>query len=474
MAVPTRAVGQDLERHDIQGLLASGYGHLPEAGFLLLHMTDPARAREWLARLADEITTAQGKSPGTAVNVALGLSSLDKLGVPRDVLDGFSERFLEGMTARHRRRALGDVGRDAPENWVWGGPNTPPVDVVLLLYADRQDTLAALEEHLVGEPARNGLGVLRRLDTRLHDREHFGFRDGIAQPLVEGLRSGPPAETIKAGEFVLGYRNEYGQLTGRPLIGHADDPARILPLDPRSGRGDLGRNGSYLVFRQLGQDVAGFWRFLDQVTTGGDGRSDPHGRTRLAAKMVGRWPDGAPLVLAPHSPDEAADDANDFGYHHTDPDGVRCPLGAHIRRARPRDLLDPDPGSPQSLEVDRRRRILRRGRGYGQPLTAESALQGDSGDDERGLHFISLCANITRQFEFVQQSWLNNPKFSGLYEGPDPLTGPAGRTFTVQAEPVRRRVKELPSFVDVRGGGYFFLPGIRAIRYLATLTPETP
>lgn len=462
-----------LERDDIQGLLASGYGHLPEARFLLLGIANPARAGVWLGRLAGEVTSARAKSLGTAVNVALAPSALTKLGLPRAALDGFSDRFLEGMTEPHRRRALGDLHGDAPENWSWGGPSNQPVDLLLLVYADGEGVLAALERRLTGELARDGLELVRRLNTHLHDREHFGFRDGIAQPAVEGLRAGRLADTVKAGEFILGYPNEYGLLTDRPLVSRSTDPGRILPPDPaHSGSGDLGRNGSYLVFRQLSQDVSGFWAFIDRVTSGAGGRRDAATRMELAAKMVGRWPDGAPLVLAPDSPDQAANDANDFGYHHTDPHGNSCPLGSHIRRAHPRDSLDPHPGTPDSIAVDKRHRILRRGRVYGAPLTRQAARQGEAGEDaERGLHFICLSANIGRQFEFVQQSWLNNPKFNGLYEDPDPLLGPAGRTFTVQAEPVRWRVTGLPSFVGVRGGGYFFLPGVRAIKYLASLTP---
>ena len=95
---------------------------------------------------------------------------------------------------------------------------------------------------------------------------------------------------------------------------------------------------------------------------------------------------------------------------------------------------------------------------------------------ERGLHFICLGANLSRQFEFVQHTWANNPKFNGLYDDPDPLIGdrdPRGKgkqgTFTEQARPVRRRTTGMPSFVGIRGGAYFFLPGVRALRYLAAL-----
>ena len=170
------------------------------------------------------------------------------------------------------------------------------------------------------------------------------------------------------------------------------------------------RNGSYLVFRQLSQDVGGFWRFADGATRRADGSSDPDARLRLAAKMVGRWPSGAPLALAPDADDPSLAEANDFAYHANDPRGARCPVGSHIRRSNPRDSLDPNPGSEGSFEINRRHRILRRGREYGPALPLERAL-AEPDSAERGLHFICLNANLARQFEFVHHTWLNNRKF---------------------------------------------------------------
>ena len=189
--------------------------------------------------------------------------------------------------------------------------------------------------------------------------------------------------------------------------------------------------------------------------------------------MVGRWPGGAPLVLAPDGDDRRLASENDFDYHEPDPFGERCPIGSHIRRANPRDSLDPDPGSRASVTVGKRHRILRRGRGYGTRIGVEEALSGDDESGEsRGLHFLCLNANIARQFEFIQHSWINDPKFSGLYDDPDPLVGArAGGAcvFTAQGRPVRTRLGGLPEFVSVRGGAYLFLPGIRAVHYLASL-----
>ncbi|MGH2943041.1 MAG: Dyp-type peroxidase, partial [Solirubrobacteraceae bacterium] len=344
---------------------------------------------------------------------------------------------------------------------------------LVALYAQDDRRLAALEQRLI-QPA-DGLGLVRSLDTRWSEREHFGFRDGISQPIVEGLRRGPADDTISAGEFILGYRNEHGQVTRRPLVDRAADPGGILPTDPVCGDADLGRNGSYLVLRTLSQDVQGFWDFVDRAARGAGGANGDDGdaddaRLRLAAQIVGRWPDGEPLALAPDGQPGTLHPTSDFRYHEVDPHGERCPLGAHIRRAHPRDSLDPDPGSERSIAIDKRHRLLRRGRNFGGPIGPAAALNGGGHDgEERGLHFICLCANIARQFEFVQHTWINNPKFNGLYDEPDPLLGPAGRTLTVQARPINRRVTELPSFVRVLGGAYFFLPGVRAVRYLAAL-----
>jgi Dyp-type peroxidase family len=458
-----------LELDDIQGLLARGYGKLREAALHLLTISDPRAAGGWLEQLADHITTATGSTPtGTAVNVAFTASGLAQLGLPAAVLEQFSTEFRGGMTTPHRRRVLGDVDGRTPEDWLWGGPRTPRVDLVVLLYASSPQTLATLERrHVAGA---DGVTPVRRLDTEtLNDREHFGFRDGISQPAVRGL-GGDGEQAIRAGEFVLGYRNEYGRYTGRPRLDPDDDPAHPLPPDPEGGgRVDLGRNGSYLVLRQLSQDVPGFWRFMDRARS--NGAASPEA---LAARFVGRWPSGAPLVLAPERDDPELGarrygSADDFGYAHLDADGLRCPLGAHIRRANPRDSLDPNPGSEESLAVNRRHRLIRRGRTYGPRITPEQALaeEAGGGNDVRGLHFACLCANLARQFEFVQHTWINNPKFNGLYEDPDPLIGPAGGALTIQARPVRDRLTGLPEFVSVRGGAYFFLPGLRALRYLA-------
>lgn len=439
----------ELERSDIQGLFARGYANLPRAVFLLLRLED--RGRGWLGEALPGVTSSDDRPERRAVNVAFTSGGLRRLGLAAESLERFSNEFIAGMTTPHRRRLLADDGPSDPANWDWGGPGTPDVDALLLLYASDPQELAALEDEQAVLLQRHGVQVHRRLDTSdLDGFEPFGFRDGISQPLVEGLgKTGPAALTVKAGEFVLGYPNEYGLWTDHPPIG---------------------RNGSYLVVRQLEQDVHGFWHFLDGATRTADGAEDAAARLRLGAKLVGRWPSGAPLALAPDADEPALAEENDFRYHADDARGARCPVAAHIRRANPRDSLDPDPGTDDSLAVNRRHRILRRGREYGPPLATEDALRGGHDGEARGLHFVCLNANIARQFEFVQHTWLNNPKFAGLYDDADPLVGPSepyGGTFTAPAEDLRERYTDVPRFVTVKGGAYLFMPGLAALRSLA-------
>lgn len=456
---------EPLDLDDIQGLVVRGYGSLPFAAYALFRVEQEASARALLRGWADVVTPAVVSPRDAAVQVALGPGGIAAIR-PDAMLAGFSEQFTTGMVTSHRSRLLGDVATDDPAHWRWGGPGTDPVHVLLMVYAHDRATLDRRLEELVVEGEARGLGPLTRLDTdELSDREPFGFRDGISQPTLAGLaRASPSRDVVRAGEFLLGYRNEYGQRGERPLLAPEADPQRLLARDADgTGRADLGRNGTYLVFRQLYQDVAAFWSYAAR-----NAGPDAADRVRLAAKLVGRWPGGASLALSPDRDDPDLGDANDFGYHAPDPLGHACPIGAHVRRANPRDALEPAPGTDRSREINRRHRLLRRGRNWSTGSDGGRAA-------EQGIHFICLNANLARQYEFVQHSWLNDPSFNGLHDAPDPLVGPrhgCSATFAVQAPPVRARLHGLPPIVQVRGGGYFFLPGIRALRYLTTEPPH--
>ncbi len=451
------------ELDDLQGLLRSGFRSLPHASFGLYHLGDIPSARRLLGLLLPLVTPAAEREVPVATQVALSASGLRSVGLAETVVAQFSLEFQEGMSAPARSRFLGDD----PSAWTWGAPSMPSVDLFVATYAVTAAELSAAVQVVDDAAERCAAEPVRRLATVLTDTEPFGFRDGISDPYVPELASRavqarpPEAAPVPMGEFVLGHPNAYGQLAQRPVLPVEADPAATLPrLSPGSdpgnpdGGADLGRNGSYLVLRSLRQDVDGFAAYV--ATEAARSGIDP---TLLAAKMVGRWPSGAPLTLAPEGDDATLALANDFGYHRDDARGLHCPVGAHIRRANPRDSLDPDPGSAASLEITDRHRILRRGRAFGP----------GSGGDDVGLHFVALNANLGRQFEFVQHTWLNNPKFAGLRDDVDPLVSPRDprSVFTVPEEPLRRRYAALPDFVTTLGGAYFFLPGLRALRYLA-------
>ena len=453
-----------LERDDIQGFLLSSYSHLPCATYVLLRVVDPAASRRWLALVADEITTAEGKQKGSSLNLAITSTGLRNLGLDLAGLATFPRAFQEGMATSQRSRILGDAKESAPSLWSWGNVSEP-VDILLLIFAADENVLdAELRRRREEINTAGGVQEVLALSAgRQHDtREHFGFADGIGQPVIEdsGRLSGQLKRTghatvLKAGEFILGYDYDYGS-----------------PIDiPRaSGMPDFGRNGTYLVFRQMAQHVAEFWRFLDEATRCPDGTSDPEARERLAAKFVGRWRSGAPLVKYPsgdpHAGTSTLNSENDFQYYEKDAPGFACPIGAHIRRANPRDALGPDPQT--ALQSAQRHRILRRGRSYGDRIDNPFVEDGA----QRGLHFICLNSDIERQFEFIQQTWINRTTFAGLHCESDPLIGnlnKINKVFTVQDDPLRTRVHNLKRFVTVKGGAYFFLPGLRALRYLGRL-----
>jgi Dyp-type peroxidase family len=470
-----------LELDDIQGIIARGYEDLAAASSELLAIDDPASARRWLGEIAEQIHDAREQPSGPTLHIAFTSRGLARLGLPGDVIAQLSAEFREGMVTRERRRALGDEGANAPETWRWGGPSTEAIDILLMLFATDDHALRTLRQSCIERWERSGLRLVCHLPSvRLPGRkEHFGFRDGIGQPLLEGLDApGTWRNTIRPGEIIFGYINEHDEYPTTPTVNPTlDRDGVLLPYRLNATLKDFGRNGSYLVFRQLQQDVSTFWRVMDEAARRPDGSSDPEARTRLAAQMIGRWPSGAPLALSPDRDDPSLADADEFSYRELDPHGVKCPIGSHARRMNPRDALELDRSGKESLQLVKGRRIMRRPRSYGPPLAASmhaDDLANAANDGvERGLHFISFQASIRRQFEFLQQTWGINEKFAGLYEDKDPLLasrepGDPG-IFTLPGVPVRRRLHRLPRFVQVRGGGYFFMPGRRAVRFLSTL-----
>ena len=440
---------------EIQTLLFTGYGSLVGARVLLLEAREAPAARGALTGL--RVQFGRPTNPvQRATQIAFTPRGLARLGLSRSALATFPFAFTEPVVDEHRQRALGDRGANAPSRWDWSGDR---IDAALFLYAGDDDRVETLATEVEAQLAP-GFGLVRKLDTTAlsGNREHFGFRDGLSQPAILELpERTPPDDAIAAGELLLGYPDETGE----------------LPPSPRDGELDLGRDGTFLVLRQLAQDVGGFWRELR------DRAGDDAGAVWLASKMLGRWPDGTPVGRegpgGPPEPDPRA--APSF---RGDPHGLAIPKGAHIRRANPRDALLRDPGA--SLAKVKRHRILRRGRTYGRPAPAEAYPEGlavtahaaDPAplDADRGLLFVCLCADLSRQFEMVQQTWLNNAKHDGLFDEVCPIA--AGRElradgghFTVPREPLRRRIRKWGQFVTVKGSAYFFLPGRTALRHLA-------
>jgi deferrochelatase/peroxidase EfeB len=486
----TNPSGTAVELDDVQGIVRFGYKHHREACFVLLRVKDAAAARGWLAQAPVGRAVTADPPPQTALQVAFTADGMRALGVAQDLVDGFAEEFVSGMAGDEDRvRRLGDLGANHPSAWEWGlGEGMP--HVLLLLYAlpgllDGWRRAIAAEYKMGFEE----LACLSAAD--MQGVEPFGFVDGLSQPEVDWRRSRPVEDRDRLdygnltclGEFLLGYPNEYGLYTDRPLLDPERDPDAMLPrAEDQPDQADLGRNGSYLVMRQLSQNVQGFWQYVHREAGG-----DPALARGWAEAMVGRAMDGTALV----DPDRGV---NGFTYE-SDPEGLRCPLGAHIRRANPRNADLPPGGrgllsrlkrilgfdaEARALDLvasTRFHRLLRRGREYGARLTLEQALTDAPITGESGLHFICLAANIGRQFEFVQNAWIVGTKFSGLQNEGDPLLGhrqpgpdgqPTDRFSMPRRDGPDQHLCGLPQFVTVRGGAYFFLPGIRALRYLAT------
>jgi Dyp-type peroxidase family len=445
--------------HDIQGNILRAYRSEARARFLFLRIDRPAAGRQLIGLLAPRVTRADwGENrPETTTNLALTHAGLRALGLPQGSTNSFPPDFRQGMRAR--AGALGDTGASAPDRWdePW---RSNQVHLLVSCYSADQ---GRLDEHCRFLLAQLPDGVVparphqdaARIDKDGQAVEHFGFADGLSNPAIEGVPRGADSgqignpdgkrgfADIPAGEFILGYPGVGGE-------------QRDLPTP-----GLLGVNGTFLVFRKLAQDVAAFREYLDRQCRNLNGLSRELDRGFLAAKMVGRWRDGSPLVLYPRPP-AAADPRNDFDYV-DDPEGALCPLGAHVRRSYPRAALGLDG------ELAKRRRMIRRSIAYGSFVPEQQRPD----NSPRGIIFVAYMSGIERQFEFVQGQWLNNGDNFRQGNDKDPLVGDndgSGRMVVPgDARSGRPPVlcTGLPRFVTVRGGDYFFVPGVTALHLIA-------
>ncbi|MBX7541230.1 hypothetical protein [Qipengyuania sphaerica] len=495
-----------------QGMIVSGYNHLPVSQTLFLEFDwdSSTSGGAWLKALEGiaPVTAADGKKD-PSVGLGITATGLIKMGVEESVMAGFSAPFLEGMFQVDRMRRLNDrVGTEWSSCVREGGPlwsaNTPPpqvhdtsglmstlprrddtsittpitVDAMLILFCKDSREGRTWSDRVTEVLARCGVKVVRHRETNLefdkHDmvREHFGFGDGLSQPIpwdpkaIEGAGRAPDhVNGIALGDILLGHVDGHHETTVGPMVTrgstHLDDPD-----DPDNL--DLGLNGSYLVVRELWQDVAGFWNNAAEVERelglDSEARKERPG-TWVAERIIGRAMSGD--VLRPGGVADRYDPkapANDFLFFDDDFRGLGCPLGSHMRRGNPRDGLATKASQKDSLLASsNRHRFLRRGRKFG-PRIADPMVDDGA---ERGLIFLIVNADIERQFEFVQQVWMMSPSFGTLFDETDPLIGPGSR-FTIGAEPVRRRA-DIANFTKLAGGEYFFLPSLPAIKWLSEL-----
>ncbi len=500
-------------KKDMQGLISRGYNSLNSACYILLKIINTTLAKSYFNYLiANHITSAAKPAkqyqtdkgdPKEAVHIAFTHSGLLALDLPVEVRRTFSRQFIEGMAftyldddfsiIKERSNILGDTMNNEPDNWRWGNASNP-VDCVIMLYAEDNTKLNNLI-HTIYCNNKQGVDLVYMGDTFQYDpnisKEHFGFQDGISQPVIKGLSKSKKHQLdddklLNPGEFILGYKNDYNNYSPSPYINVGQKNSDKLPLLPgHSDKKDLGKNGTYLVFRQMKQHVEKFWDF--HIKHSKETTLPPIDKAvKLAAKMIGRWPEGEPLVTCPISP-YPIKHINTFSYATQDKDGVNCPLGAHIRRTNPRDQVHTGRGAIDSIHLSKKHRMLRRGRIYGEPLVKDFDVEKmieelnkkkyktSATTKDRGLHFICLVSDIERQFEFVQSVWANTSTFGDLCNEVDPIISPRPTAnqphcheFTTPQDKIRNRYKEVPEFTTVVGGAYFFMPGIEALKFIVS------
>ena len=515
-----------LDLHDIQGNVVRAYAPFgfPKARYVFLTVLDSDAGRRLLLKLNPLITTSAPWSstgsatdgrrrPSVTTNIAFTFEGLRSVGVPQASLQSFPDEFAMGM--RERQDILGDDEGSSPENWdpVW--QQKQPVHLFISINGANDEVLEARYQEILGF-MDSGVVIASGHRTSGRDdldyqpasalfrngqptaKEHFGYTDGISNPFFKG--SGTHPSNVIGGGKPTGGDPETMEgweplETGEFLLGHKDEAQEEAPGPAPTG---LGHNGTFLVYRKLHQNVASFDSYLKHV-----GQEYLDGEEALAAKLAGRWRSGAPITSFPTEAEatafgakwlqakvaiHAATDkekrqqakvlfsklnARFTAFDYNSDKGSRCPLGAHLRRANPRGSLEF--GEKDAFEtpgaLTNRRRILRRGLPYGD----SSGERIDDGD--HGIIFMAVSASIRRQFEFVQQQWMNYGNDFRLANQKDPVIGNQG----AQGQGGDGRMvipgpddstappffcNRLPRFVTTRGGGYFFVPSLTALQMI--------
>jgi Dyp-type peroxidase family len=517
---------EELELHDIQGGIIPGFKK-DHSLIIGLFIEDVSGCKTWLKTQANEVALAsevlafnrlhlamrqrRGHEVGIAnvvwKSISFSAAGLALLRPNDDIKGAFEDKFVAGM--------FQDNLQDPPsEQWKVGGSAETTPHILIVLAADQESDLNAEMTRLTKEIGASGGGgrpalhlagppqAGATLPAPLKGHEHFGFKDGISQPASRGLASKDPTDFFDARLLAPTDPNfDRFAEPGRPLvwpgqfvIGYSRQDPRdpLMPRAPAPLKVDWQRNGSYLVYRRLQQKVHLFWQFCEaeaQALSATSGQ--PMTREFFAARLVGRWPSGAPVMRAPGADNDqlANDDSsnNNFRFSNAtpvvtlkdgtqasrafppptaDPDGRTCPFVGHIRKMNPRD--DPtDTGGPNDTL---HRLMLRRGIPYGPPQDRTKLLEDDGAD--RGLLFMAYQASIGDQFQFVTHTWANQsnaPHDSTPQTGHDPLIGQnVGARFVrlpIDGDLTRDQQIALPedAWVVMTGGGYFFTPSVSAL-----------
>lgn len=518
---------------NIQGNIFGGFSK-DHRVMLFLHFTDTAKARVWLKKFTCNISTSEEviafndlfklirKSKGTEgvvrstwTNIAFTSSGLKALGVSDFEINLFPDAFRSGMAAR--AADLGDTGESAPAKWLSPfRPSDQKVHAVIIVESDLIDDInpdapGSTANQYKQQIASSGGVVLldKQIGATRPDKpghEQFGFKDGVSQPGIRGVnlpddpitnpeQGHPGQDLLHPGEFVLGYPTQI------PIPGPNDQNPNPLPGDLSATGPHWTKDGSFLVYRRLKQDVKKFHENLNQLAA-----STGIAHDLMGAKLVGRYASGCPLerlktqtgTYVPPDidpgkafPDAGNDDSiNNFFEYGSDITGQNVPRAAHIRKAYPRDQHGTVESGSDTESRTQTHRLLRRGLPYGEPF---DPTKSGSENIDRGLLFLCYQRDIEDQFEFVQKAWVNDPNFpcpeaakdahghstgkcpgDGKPDGQDPIiaqsaTGP----FTIPTDTAPKHIDALKHFVTTTGGDYFFSPSLEALQTVLT-DPLTP